>query len=113
MIRGWAAASAVAVGLSLVASAPVARAQASDSDKAALEQRVGELEQELALLKRKSEVDTETQASKGPQPVIVAGSEGFGIRSADSKYVLKIRGYTHFDTRYFSDSASNRAPGTD
>src|SRR5262245_26466990 len=102
MIRGWAAKRAVVVALSLAVTAPFAHAQTSD--KAALEQRVGELEQELALLKRKLEVDAETQASKGPQPVIVAGSDGFGIRSADSKYVLKIRGYTHFDTRFFSDA---------
>jgi phosphate-selective porin OprO and OprP len=110
MNRGWVALGAAGIALSL---APAARVQAQTDDKAALEQRVNELEQELALVKRKLEVDDETQASRGPQPVVTAGSDGFAIKSADAKWQLRIRGYTQFDTRFFDDAPANRAPGAD
>jgi len=50
-------------------------------DRSALEQRVNELEQELALMKRKLEVDAETEAAKPVQALVSAGSDGFSIRS--------------------------------
>ncbi|HTO07990.1 MAG TPA: porin [Myxococcota bacterium] len=112
MIRGWAALGVAGIALSLALGARVASAQGA-SDKAALEQRVDELEQELALVKRKLEVADETQSSKGPQPVLGAGSDGFTLRSADSNWVLKLRGYTQFDTRFFDDAPANRAAGQD
>ena len=80
------------------------RAAAQDTNHAALADRVQELEQELALLKRKLEVEAETQASKGPQPVLSAGADGFALRSADSSSELRIRGYVQFDSRRFSAS---------
>jgi phosphate-selective porin OprO and OprP len=115
MVRGWlkrlAGAGLLGAVLGLAHEA-AAQAQ-SGGDRAALEQRVDELEQELALVKRKLEVSDETEASKGPQPVLNAGSDGFSLRSADSSYVLRFRGYTQFDTRFFQDAPANRAPGQD
>ena len=105
---GWGAAlAALALGMG---TAP--RAGAQETDRTALEQRVQQLEQELALLKRKIEVDDEAAASKGPQPVLSAGSDGFTLRSADSSYQLKLRGYTQFDSRWFTDT-NNYGPGAD
>lgn len=113
MIRGWATLGAVAGALAFALCGARAEAQAATSDRAVLEDRVNELEQELALVKRKLEVDVETQASKPPQPVIGAGTDGFSIRSPDAKYQLRIRGYTHFDGRFFEESPTNTAPGAD
>lgn len=72
-----------------------------------------QLEQELALVRRQLEVDSETQASKGPQPTITAGSDGFSLRSADSAWVLRLRGYTQFDGRFFTSAPDNLPPGSD
>jgi phosphate-selective porin OprO/OprP len=97
----------------LALGAVTARAQTSATDRAALEDRVNQLEQELALVRRQLEVDAETQASKPAPPVITAGTDGFSIRSADSKYQLRIRGYTHFDGRFFEEAPANRPAGAD
>lgn len=110
MTRGWAAFAAASL---LALGAGTARAQTSAGDRAALEDRVNQLEEELALMKRKLEVDAETQASKPVPPVIGAGSDGFSIRSADSKYLLRLRGYTHFDGRFFAEAPANRPAGAD
>src|SRR5262245_15619424 len=106
-IASGAALAALALCLGAAAAAP-----AQDTDKKALEQRVQDLEQELALVKRKLEVDAEASASKGPQPVLTAGSDGFALRSADSKYVLRLRGYTQFDSRWFTNT-NDYAQGAD
>ncbi len=90
--------------------APAADAQSQDPSKAALEQRVEELEQELELVKRKLEVDAETQAGKPAPAVVGAGTDGFFIKSADSAYQVKIRGYTQLDSRWFSHSDTTTLP---
>jgi len=109
-LKGIASGAALAALALVLTAAP--RVAAQDTDQAALAARVQELEQELALLKRKLEVDADTQASKGPQPVLSAGSDGFTLRSADSTYQLKLRGYTQFDSRWFSNT-NNYGPGAD
>src|SRR5262249_16057838 len=101
MIRGWAALGVAGLALSLALQARVASGQGDD--RAGLEVGVNDLEQELAVVKRKLEVDDETQSAKGPQPVLSAGSDGFTLRSADANWVLKLRGYMQFDTRFFTD----------
>jgi phosphate-selective porin OprO/OprP len=113
--RGWAALGVAGVmfASALGAGRAAAQAPAATSDRAALEDRVNELEQELALVKRKLEVDAETQASKPAQPVISAGTDGFSIRSPDSKYQLRIRGYTQLDGRFFNEAPANLPPGSD
>ena len=75
---------------------------------------VKDLEQEVQLLKRQLEVKDEAAASKGPQPVIGAGPDGFFLQSADKNFVIKLRGYTQLDSRFFvgeSDDAPTN--GTD
>lgn len=78
-----------------------AQAQEASGDT---QERISTLERELALLKRQLEVQEEAAASRGPQPVIGAGPDGFFLRSPDSKYQLRLRGYTHFDSRWFSNA---------
>jgi phosphate-selective porin OprO and OprP len=49
-------------------------------------------------------------AAQAP-PVAVAGANGFELRSADSAFRLRIRGYLHADSRYYGGDDDNR--GTD
>jgi phosphate-selective porin OprO/OprP len=48
-------------------------------------------------------VQDENQAAKGPSPIVGAGADGFYLRSPDKAFELKLRGYTQFDGRYFSE----------
>ena len=42
-------------------------------------------------------------------PVLVAGENGFGLKSADGNFVLRLRGYAQADERfYFYDKANNK-----
>ena len=113
MLRGWALLGVAGLALSLAPGRTASAQTEADKTKAALEQRMDELEEELALVRRKLEVATETQAAKDPQPVVIAGSDGFGLRSADSSWIVRLRGYTQFDTRFFTDAPANLAPGQD
>jgi phosphate-selective porin OprO and OprP len=45
------------------------------------------------------------------EPDITAGKDGFSIKSADGAYVLKLRGYTHFDGRFYQED--DQRPATD
>ena len=68
-------------------------------------ERLEQLEQEVALLKRKMEVQQEDATAKAATtPVVGAGPDGFFLRSPDSKYILRLRGYAQADTRWLVDS---------
>jgi phosphate-selective porin OprO/OprP len=86
------------------AGARAQQADVSDQD------RIAVLERELALLKRKLEVQEELAASRPPQPVVGAGPDGFFLRSPDAKYQLRLRGYTQLDSRWFSSSEDTSLP---
>jgi phosphate-selective porin OprO/OprP len=98
-----------ALGLILAASARIASAD-PQTERGEVLDRVQALEQELAVLKRKLEVQEETAATKPAQPVVGAGSDGFFLSSPDKKYVIKLRGYTQFDSRWFSKSEDTSLP---
>jgi phosphate-selective porin OprO and OprP len=99
---------AIALAVGPTATAGAANPQ---GDRAELEQRVEALEQELALVRR--QLEPSANASKPAAPVLSAGSDGFQLRSSDARYVLKLRGYTQFDARFFADAPANLAPGQD
>jgi phosphate-selective porin OprO and OprP len=87
----------LAAGLAwALAIAPAARA-ASDLE------RLEALEQEVALLKRKLEVQQEDAASKASTtPQVGAGPDGFFLRSPDQSFNLKLRAYTQLDSRWLT-----------
>lgn len=69
-----------------------------------LRAKVEELEQQLNILKRQLEIDKEASAEKSKSaPVFTAGAGGFAFRSADTNFVMKIRGYIQADGRFFID----------
>jgi len=68
-------------------------------------ERLEALEQEMAVLKRKLEVQQEETAAKASTtPIVGAGSDGFFLRSPDSKFQFKLRGYLQADSRWLTDS---------
>ena len=67
-------------------------------------ERLEALEQEVALLKRKLEVQAEDAANKAATtPVVGAGPDGFFLRTPDQNFQLKLRAYTQMDGRWLND----------
>src|SRR5262245_18290069 len=109
MDRSWGA----RVLAALLLGVPAGGAAATDTpEKEAVLERVEALEHELALLRRKLEVQDEATAARVPQPVVGAGADGFYLRSPDQKYQLRLRGYTHFDGRFFDEGDTSGSPDT-
>jgi phosphate-selective porin OprO and OprP len=82
-------------------------AAAQDSARS-LEQRVDELDQQVRILQRLRELaaDSIATAAKDRQSATANAKDGFGIKSADGKFALRIRGLAQADGRFFlSDSA--------
>jgi phosphate-selective porin OprO/OprP len=78
-----------------------------------LRSKVEELESQLKILKRQIELDREASTEKSKStPVLSAGASGFSFRSADTNFVLKVRGYIQADGRFYPDD-NNRAAGND
>jgi phosphate-selective porin OprO/OprP len=76
------------------------------ADTSSLEQRLADLEQQVAILKREIENNKEeAKAQAGTTPVITAtAKDGFSIKSPDGNYALKIGGYTQVVAREFTDN---------
>ena len=69
-----------------------------------LKSQVQELDQKLRVVERRLELERETASEKSKStPVISAGAGGFSFRSADTNFVLKLRGYVQADSRWFID----------
>jgi phosphate-selective porin OprO/OprP len=77
-----------------------------------VEDRLDELDQKVRVLDRKSELDKEAAAEKAKTASsVTSGKDGFSIKSADGAYVLKLRGYTQFDGRFYQ--ADDQRPAND
>ena len=76
------------------------------ADTSPLEQRLDDLEQQVAILKRQIENNKEdTTAQAKTTPIITANSkDGFSIKSPNGDYSLKIGGYTQVVAREFADN---------
>jgi phosphate-selective porin OprO/OprP len=73
-----------------------------------LKGRVEQLEQELKVLKRQLELDKESSTEKAKTGSTVSiGAGGFSARSADTNFVMKIRGYIQADARFYPDDNPN------
>jgi len=67
-----------------------------------LKSQVQELDQKLRVVERRLELEREATSEKSKStPVVSAGAGGFSLRSADTNFVLKIRGYVQADSRWF------------
>jgi phosphate-selective porin OprO/OprP len=64
--------------------------------------KLEELEQKIRVLDRKNELAAEAAAEKAKTtPVVSAGPGGFQFRSADTNFVIRLRGYVQADARFF------------
>ncbi len=81
-----------------------AAVRAQDPPPASVDEKLEELDQKIRVLDRKIEIDKEAAAEKAKTAgQAVAGKDGFSLRSADGNFVLKVRGYAHFDGRFWVD----------
>jgi phosphate-selective porin OprO/OprP len=80
-------------------------ALANDSDELEkLRALVQELDQKVKILDRKSEIAAEdAAAAKKETPIVNASEKGFGLKSADGNFELKLRGQIQADGRLFTD----------
>jgi len=76
------------------------------ADTNSLEQRLDDLEQQVAILKRQIENNNEdAKAQASTTPVITANiKDGFSIKSPNGSFNLKIGGYTQLEAREFADN---------
>ena len=94
------------LGVPLTSSVPAQTADPSETIKT-LSQRIEDLEQRIKILDRKRELDQEAVAERAKTTATVsAGASGFSIRSADTNFVLKVRGYVQADARFYPDDNS-------
>jgi phosphate-selective porin OprO and OprP len=86
--------------------------KASDT-VAALAARVAELDQQVRILNRLHEIssDSAAAAAKDKQSVTASAKDGFSFKSADGKYLLRLRGYVQGDGRFFARDQA--VPSTD
>lgn len=96
---------AVVIGAQLGWSGELAQNQ--EVDVKALLQRVEELEQKVKVQDRKRELGEEVATEKAKTAATVSiGAGGLQVRSADTNFVFKLRGYVQADARFYPDNAS-------
>ncbi len=106
----------------IVAAASVAGAQrlmaqqdtTRDSVPPSLEQRVEALDQQVRILQRLRELaaDSIAAAAKSGVSSTAGSKDGFSIKSADGKYVVRLRGLLQTDGRFFPSDSANPATNT-
>lgn len=73
--------------------------------------QVEELDQQIRILERKREIDTEAAAVAAKTTTrLTAGANGFSISSADTNFVINLHGLVQLDSHTFFQNA---APGVD
>ena len=91
----------------LAAVTPLAlrlQAQEASEDLPSLKQQIEALDQKVKVLERKRELEQEATAEKSRStPVVSLGAGGFQVRSADTNFILKVRGYVQADGRFYLD----------
>ncbi len=75
------------------------------ADDAVILDRLAQLEQEIAVLKRQLEVNKEDADKKAKDTAVVTANakDGFSIKAPDDSFKLKLRGYAQADARYFAN----------
>ena len=95
-----------AFALALSVAAATASADETADAINDLKKQVEELTQKIKILERNREIEKEAVHEKTKAtPTVSAGADGFWIRSADTNYSLRVRGYGQFDGRYFAGTA--------
>lgn len=85
-----------------------------------VDDKINRLEQEIQDLKHQRELDqqqAQQQLAPSSQPAkpaafVIAGPDGFGLESANSNFVLRLRGYAQADGRFYLDDKHNTLTDT-
>jgi phosphate-selective porin OprO/OprP len=92
--------------LAALAAVPLIAADEPPDSIRSLKRQIEELDQKVRILERNNELDKEAAADKAKSATTVSiGQSGFQVRSADSNFVLKVRGYVQVDGRFYADQA--------
>lgn len=107
VVGQWVSGVMLTIGSVVGAPQAVAQQAATDSGPPSLVARVDELEQQIRVLQRLRELaaDSAESAAKDRQSATANARDGFSLKSADGRYVLRLRGYAQADARF--------APGDD
>jgi len=101
--------TAAVLGLGLSAALSPARALADDSES--LRQQVQDLDQKIRVLQRKLEnADEDAATAKASTAVVAAGDKGFGLKSADGNFEVKLKGLVQSDVRDFRQGIKGQYP---
>lgn len=93
-------------GLVAVSLLPFAGASATDTDVAALLERLEQQEQKTLILERKLELKAEAdQAVQSTAPAVKVGPGGISFESADKSSALRLRAHVDIDGTFFADDA--------
>jgi phosphate-selective porin OprO and OprP len=113
-VRQWVGGFMMIAGTVTVAPRAMAQQEGTTPDSVPLAARVDELEQQIRVLQRLRELegDSIAAAAKDKATVTASGKDGFSIKSADGKYVLKLRGYAQADGRFFGGDDATATPNT-
>jgi phosphate-selective porin OprO/OprP len=91
--------------LALCQPSPALLAQNSGTNwpDSSLLRRAEEIDQKQRILERRWEIEKENATGKAKAaPAMIAGKDGFSLKSEDGSYVLKLRANTQMDVRYFN-----------
>ncbi|HEX7858890.1 MAG TPA: porin [Verrucomicrobiae bacterium] len=106
---------AISVWLALGTVLPAIPAMGADDSARIqeLERRLQELDQKYRVLERRLEIEGEAATEKAKTaPSMSIGAQGFSYRSADTNFVLKIRGLLQADSRFYIDDGGNNRNDT-
>jgi phosphate-selective porin OprO and OprP len=100
----------IAVAMTATGRAAAAQQDSTVRDTLSLRARLDRLDQEVRILKRLRELalDSAANAPKD-KPGVSAGKDGFSIKTADGKFVLRLRGLIQTDARFFVSDSGNTA----
>jgi phosphate-selective porin OprO and OprP len=99
----WMSSLALLVGVVVPLHATAQQVSSSPTGSVSLEAQVNELDQQIRILQRLRELAADSAAAAAKEKVTPTASakDGFSLKSADGKYLLRFRGYFQSDGRLF------------
>jgi phosphate-selective porin OprO and OprP len=75
--------------------------------------QIESLDQKIRIAERRQEIDLETAAAAAKAaPLVMAGRDGFTIKSADSAFAFNLHGNLQADSRYFPNGSPSQGAST-